>query len=244
MVDVKGVAFNFVDRLRDCGSPEQVLMELSAASGSLGYQYVAVTGLPDPYERLDKYILLTGWPPGWSQRYREGNYARFDPVIRTARQATMPFKWNEAAYDRSDSDAVRVMREAERDFGMANGVTVPIYTARGTQAIVSFACNASILREDSLPALHLVAIYAHSRIIAIRDRLAPARSYNRPSKLAPREIECLKWTADGKTAWEIATILSLAERTVREYLDSAAKKLGAVNRPQAVAEAIRRDILF
>jgi LuxR family quorum sensing-dependent transcriptional regulator len=65
----------------------------------------------------------------------------------------------------------------------------------------------------------------------------------RGPKLSPREIECLKWTADGKTTWEISVILGLSHRTVSDYLASAVSKLGAVNRVQAVAEALRRSVI-
>ncbi len=60
------------------------------------------------------------------------------------------------------------------------------------------------------------------------------------ARLSAREVECLRWTAVGKTTWEISVILKLSEHTVTDYLQSAAAKLNAVNRTQAVAEAIRQ----
>ena len=58
--------------------------------------------------------------------------------------------------------------------------------------------------------------------------------------LSPRERECLQWTAAGKTTWEIAAILCISQNTVDGYIASATRKLGAVNRTQAVAVALRR----
>ena len=34
-------------------------------------------------------------------------------------------------------------------------------------------------------------------------------------KLSPRELECLKWAAAGKTAWETSIILDISEGTVK-----------------------------
>jgi LuxR family quorum sensing-dependent transcriptional regulator len=82
-------------------------------------------------------------------------------------------------------------------------------------------------------------MYAHNAIISLRE----GRKRQSVKRLAPREIECLKWTAAGKSTWDISEILGLSERTVRQYIDGASRKLGAVNRPQAVAEALRHSLI-
>jgi LuxR family transcriptional regulator, quorum-sensing system regulator BjaR1 len=61
--------------------------------------------------------------------------------------------------------------------------------------------------------------------------------------LSPREIECLTWSSEGKTAWEISCILGLAQKTVEHYLASAAQKLNATNRSHAIAQAFRARII-
>lgn len=63
--------------------------------------------------------------------------------------------------------------------------------------------------------------------------------HNRPAGLTSREMDCLRWTAEGKTSSEISTIIDLSEHTVNHYLISAARKLDCVNRVQAVAKALR-----
>jgi DNA-binding CsgD family transcriptional regulator len=61
--------------------------------------------------------------------------------------------------------------------------------------------------------------------------------------LTDREIQCLSWTAAGKTSLEIAEILGLSEHTVNHYLNQVTRKLEAVNRTQAVVKAIRRGLI-
>ena len=55
-------------------------------------------------------------------------------------------------------------------------------------------------------------------------------------QLSRREIECLRWTAEGKTHTEIAIILNLSEHTVRGYLKDARTKLDCVTLAQAVSK--------
>ncbi len=65
----------------------------------------------------------------------------------------------------------------------------------------------------------------------------------RPYSLTRREIEVLEWVARGKSAWEIGDILHITKRTVDAHVHSAVRKIGAVNRTNAVAIAIRDHII-
>ncbi|MDA0368314.1 MAG: LuxR C-terminal-related transcriptional regulator [Proteobacteria bacterium] len=55
--------------------------------------------------------------------------------------------------------------------------------------------------------------------------------------LSPRETECLEWTAQGKTTWEIAQILCLSDSTVNYYIRNAMKKLAVHTKAHAVSKA-------
>ena len=60
--------------------------------------------------------------------------------------------------------------------------------------------------------------------------------------LTAREVEILKWTAEGKTAGDIAVILSLKERTVHFHMANAIVKMGACNKTAAVVQAALRGM--
>lgn len=66
--------------------------------------------------------------------------------------------------------------------------------------------------------------------------LESLRSYGM-KPLTAREIEILKWTAEGKTAGDIAIILSMKERTVHFHVANAVLKMGACNKTAAVVQA-------
>ena len=53
----------------------------------------------------------------------------------------------------------------------------------------------------------------------------------------------LTWTAEGKTTWETAQIVSLSESTVNFHLRRAMKKLNAANKCNAAAIAISRGLI-
>jgi DNA-binding CsgD family transcriptional regulator len=61
--------------------------------------------------------------------------------------------------------------------------------------------------------------------------------------LTPRELDVLTWVGRGKSSWEIGEILGITKRTVDEHAQAAVHKLGATNRTQAVAIAVRGRLI-
>ena len=70
-----------------------------------------------------------------------------------------------------------------------------------------------------------------------------AQTLRKSLVLGNRERQCLDWTAQGKTSFEISKILDLSEHTVNNYIVSATRKLGASNRAHAIAKALRLDLI-
>jgi DNA-binding CsgD family transcriptional regulator len=76
-----------------------------------------------------------------------------------------------------------------------------------------------------------------------RDRALPSATAQEAPALTPRELEALRWTMDGKTAWEVGSILGITERTAVLHLNNAMRKLGCVNKHQAVLKALRLGLI-
>jgi LuxR family quorum sensing-dependent transcriptional regulator len=230
--------FDGIVRLSEAETIAGVVEELRKLGELFGYENFCVASLPQPGERFEPYVLVSGWPEGWMRRYDENGYAHVDPVMARIRRTSLPVVWSEAPYDPSDPGPSRVMNESP-EFGLVEGVSVGVSTPKGFKAGVSFSARKLRLSGPERIALHLVAVYAEGRARALLGGKEPPAA----SVLSRRELECLKWAAEGLTAWEISVILSLSRRTVEQYLASATQALGAVNRVQAVAEAMRRGIL-
>lgn len=62
-------------------------------------------------------------------------------------------------------------------------------------------------------------------------------------RLTPRELECLAWVAEDKSAGDIATILGRSVHTVRHHLRRAYAKLGVYSRARAVEKARELKLL-
>ena len=61
--------------------------------------------------------------------------------------------------------------------------------------------------------------------------------------ITPRQLECLAWAAEGKTATEIGLILGISPRTVEKHLAHICEAFGVRTRVQAVMKAYKLGIL-
>lgn len=105
--------------------------------------------------------------------------------------------------------------------------------------VFAFALDVAEATQDLLDYKDAqMAIDHHLLDIAVLQRIE-----NDGYGLAPRMVECIHWTAVGKTSEEIAIILGLSAHTVNNYLAAATQKLNAVNRAQAVARALSLGII-
>jgi len=88
--------------------------------------------------------------------------------------------------------------------------------------------------------LQLFAVHALDAAMRV---LVPSEASPELPSLTPRELEALRWTMEGKTAWEVGSILGITERTAVLHLNNAMRKLGCVNKHQAVLKALRLGMI-
>lgn len=63
------VAFDLIDDLDRLTEVDSVMHRVSATLADFGYTSFLITGVPEPPQRLEPYILLNGWPKGWTEHY-------------------------------------------------------------------------------------------------------------------------------------------------------------------------------
>jgi LuxR family transcriptional regulator of spore coat protein len=61
--------------------------------------------------------------------------------------------------------------------------------------------------------------------------------------ITPREMEVIHWMAEGKTASEIGTILTISYITVNQHIRNAKDKFGVFKDTALVAKAFRHHVI-
>ncbi len=197
------------------------------------------TNQPNRRRQLS-HAFFSNWPSEWLERYLRSGYLLRDPVFLRAKSKADPFYWDELApFMDADPMGRRVMEEA-REFGLVQGFSAAIQTLDGQTVGFSLAGRRIEVDPDMRGVLTLIASYAIGRAIAIQHE---PTLQEKEIRLSAREREALQWAAEGKADWEIGEIMSISEHGADKHMRAARSKLGAMNRTQAVAEAIRRGLI-
>jgi DNA-binding CsgD family transcriptional regulator len=209
-----------------------VLAEASAALDLSCFAYLAL-----PSRKGDAPELISTYPVEWTDHYLRQSYERLDPVVVNALATPEPFEWgHEFPSTRLSKPQCALLDEAAQ-FGIRCGFTVPVHDPRGPIAAITFAADERRERfrrcvEQNRHVLQLMAMYFHAHA---RRRVRPNRIIDGVA-LSPRELECLEWAAQGKSAWEIGRLLNISRRTAAFHLDNAKSKFGVRTICQAVAK--------
>jgi DNA-binding NarL/FixJ family response regulator len=125
-----------------------------------------------------------------------------------------------------------------------------IYTAFGDRALLQAALDAGVLGyvlKETPPEGLIEAIRrAEEGASWIDPRLTPLLlgiTADETPSLSPREREVLRLLSAGNRNDEIGKLLFISPDTVRTHLRRAIAKLGASNRTEAVAIALRRSLI-
>ncbi len=94
---------------------------------------------------------------------------------------------------------------------------------------------------ENVPLLSFCASYIFNSALQLIKSRPDMMKYL--TELSDREKECLFWASEGKTSWEIATILGISERTVNFHLTQVTNKTDSKNRSQAIAKGITSGII-
>ncbi len=155
------------------------------------------------------------------------------PVLSRVASSLMPQCWS-LDDDNSQSPYPVRMERLMRQFGIINGVMIPVNGLNGQRHILRLDGDCNRPTQAALNEIGMLALHAFD----VFNRLYQP-DLGASKALTKRELEVIHWTSQGKTSAEIGQILSLSDHTINAYLNNAMKKLDCVNRTQLVAKAIR-----
>lgn len=181
-------------------------------------------------------VLASNWPADFLAHYHQHRWFENDPFVKAIQrnEGAVPI---EQVLAIARTDVVLKQRfDARLDVLGQDYVGVPMIYHGARRGAVVFSRFADRFAPEERELLQLVAPALH----AAASALPGART---ASPLTTRERECLGWASLGKTAAEIGDELHISESTAVAHLNAAVRKLDAVSRCHAVAEALRRGIL-
>ena len=225
----------------DARSADELLAEAVRFARQLEFETVSTTLVIDHFLGEPEFIAVDNTPPAYRQAFDNLAEARRDPVMQHCKHNSVPIVWDRETYRAAGQAPMWEMQEA---YGYGTGIALALHMPEGRHFVVGVDRDRALPKSAELARmvadLQLFAVYAQE---AAQRVLIPAAPQPDVPNLTPREIETLRWTMEGKTAWEVGNILGITERTAVLHANNATHKLGTANKHQAVLKALRLGII-
>ena len=224
--------------LQAMSDEDEILAAAYRSAHTLGFDYLGFATTPDFNGSSSHMEGVSNMPAAWCERYRQQGYVNSDPTVRHCLQSVVPLLWSDQLFA-----CAPALHSEAWEHGMQHGVSLAIHDTGGRMSMVSLirrdlpvtADEFCLKAGDCLLLSNLLHEHLGGHLFKSLD--------GSPAHLSTRELEMLRWSAQGKTAGDIGMILSLSERTVNFHINNAVRKLGSSNKITAVVHAAQAGML-
>lgn len=233
--------------LDECRKVEDLFRNWEAGVTIYGFGFYSLIQHSRLAEESHQIVLGEKWPVGWSQLYSAKRFSLVDPVLRYLSHAQRPFRWSEsrlAMRRKAYSRRLERMIADAASYGLHDGYVFPIYGRQGLLAHMTVCGKPVELSPAETALFDAAARTAFWRLMRLKGEVEDLDGASPDdAHLTRREMEILRYLADGMTSGEISQILKISAHTVDWYMNGLQTKLNAKNRQQAVARAFRNGLL-
>ena len=221
-------------------SEQDLFSQVANMAAAIGFEHCAYgIQLPVPISQ-PHIVMFNNYPHEWQECYQARRFLQIDPTVRHAFKSTLPILWSNTLFE-----PAREMWEEARGHGLQFGWAQASRDANGSIGLLTLARGTEQLTASELHANQAKMSWLTHYTHAAMARLLTAKMVPESEVvMTSREKEVLRWTAEGKTSYEIAQILTVSERTVNFHITNVVVKLGASNKTQAAVKAVSLGLLY
>ncbi|MEJ6003040.1 helix-turn-helix transcriptional regulator [Paucibacter soli] len=186
---------------------------------------------------------VSNTPQAFIEISKSIDQARADPVMQRLMAMSVPFIYDQRLYVESGTADVW---ETQAPYGYCTGIAVGLHLPNSQHFLLGVDRPKRLPRSEAqltrmLADIQLLAVHAQD---AAQRLLGPSvlAAAEMPS-LTARELECLKWTMEGKSAWAVGQILAISSSAVNFHIQNAMRKLGVSSKHSAVLKCVSLGIL-
>lgn len=219
-------------------STEALTRALQQQVEALGLDHFALLiRHPIPFTR-PKMFLFTTYPEAWIKQYENENYYAIDPVFLACQWPGKFMQWKDAISQQDE-----IFWQAAKAHGLSSGFSCSLMALNRTLGILSAASKKAMSKLIFLPEQQLRLQYLLELALQTLQRLNDTSMRVLDITLSERELEILKWTAEGKTAMEISLILAISPYTVNFHQKNLQRRFNAQNKTQVASYAAAIGLL-
>ncbi|MCU0774004.1 MAG: LuxR C-terminal-related transcriptional regulator, partial [Ideonella sp.] len=192
--------------------------------------------------RPASFISVGNTPEAFVTNYQNLADSLRDPVLRRMKHLSVPFLYDQDLYTEEDAGD---LWEQQAAYGYRTGISVALHLPGHRHFLLGMDREQPLPRDER----RLTRLFADLQLLAVHAQdaaqrlLAPLADREPVPRLTERELEVLRWTMDGKSAWAVGEILGISEHTVNFHLRNVFGKLGASSKHQAVLKALALGLI-
>ncbi|WP_017349776.1 transcriptional regulator SdiA [Pantoea sp. A4] len=214
---------------------EAALQQQTEALGFENYAFLIQHPVPFTRQRL---FLFSTYPQAWIKRYEEENYFQSDPVLQVCQRTGIGVAWSAELFRESGN----LWQEANQ-FGLQSGFSCSAMAANRALGILSMSSAQLIKTSELQHELEAQLHYLADLSLSVLERFSDSAMLVLNNDFSQRELEVLKWTAEGKTAVEISLILAISEHTVNFHQKNMQKRFNVSNKTQIACYAAATGLI-
>ena len=224
--------------VRNCDEFQSAIVKFAQ---NLGFNTVSAITVFDRPHGPAEFLTVDNTPAAYLEFYGTVEYNRRDPVMQHCKTNGRPIIWDQSTYLKAGHAD---LWEEQASYGYCTGIAMALHMPEGRHFQLGVDRDQALPRDPQVlrrlvADLQLFAAYAYEG--AARILLPPEPESDVP--LTPLETEALRWTLEGKAAWELGTILGISEGTAVFHVNSAMHKLRGITKHQAALKAQRMGLL-
>lgn len=193
---------------------------------------------------VEASFLQSNYSATWRSKYIDEKMGYIDPAVTHCLSKSTPLIWWP---DKFSVQPQREFFEEACNFGICSGISFPVHGPNGEHGAISFASDTKqdkIFRENAARNIPELSCFRDFIFETSLQFMKPATSPDEEViTLTQREMECLSWSASGKSSWDIACIMNCTEAGINAHFSRIRHKLGTSTRRQAIVKAIRMGII-
>jgi DNA-binding CsgD family transcriptional regulator len=225
---------------QDLGSFQRQLVTMAE---SLGFPLVnasVVVDGPTP-AAAPKFYSVRNAPQAFLSASTDITVGARDPLNKLLKRSSVPVMYDQQFYVQ---DGAGELWEEQAPYGYKYGVSVALHLPNHQHFVLGLDRDTPLPGDDAglarlMGDLQLMSVHAQAAAVRL---LLPSAEHQLP-KLTPRELDILRWSMEGKSAWNVGEILGVSEHTVNFHLRNVFKKLNCSTKQQAVLKAMQLGLI-
>lgn len=230
-------------KLLNCTVEKDWCDTVFALARSHGFDHALIAIVPNKKAPLENAFLRSNYSPRWRNTYDTEKLHYVGPTVEHCLGSNTPLVWAPEIFVMPKQ---KQLYEEACGYGIRSGITFPIHGANGEFGVISFASDVLSGKRfqkqlfNLMPDLALIRDYAFESSLRFAN---PPADQKKEISLTKCELECLKWSMEGKTSWAISRILGCSESTINFHMNNLRRKFSVNTRQQAVIKALHLRLI-